>query len=74
MKDNNFSELLNRYFLERFLLQFVPGITLYIGLYPLIKISSGEGMISVLIVGSLSWGLGLLLEILLFNKAYNLLS
>ena len=71
MKENNISSLFNTYILQRFLLHFVPGIILYVGLYPLIKISSGEGLISLVIVGSLSWGLGLLLEILLFNSAYN---
>lgn len=70
MKDNNLSELLNKFFLERFLLQFVPGIILYIGFYPLIKISSEEALISFIIVGSLSWGLGLLLEIVFFNQVY----
>lgn len=70
MKENNLIEILSKYFLERFLLQFVPGLILYIGINTITKISSGEGLISVIIVGSLSWGLGLLLEILFFNKVY----
>lgn len=56
--------------MKNFLLNFVPGLPLYLTLSSLIGVSSYDGMTSLIILITISWTLGLCFEILLFNNYY----
>lgn len=55
---------------DKFLLNFIPGLILFYVLTMFIDVSIGEGLTSFLIVASVSWVLGLILELVFFRKSY----
>lgn len=58
------------YLLKLFLINFVPGMILYFGITKLISISTGDGFLSLIIICSFAWTLGLVQEMVFFNSHY----
>ncbi len=70
MDNDKIKEFFNDIVLDKFLVNFIPGLILFYTLTLFVSISIGEGLISFLIVTSSSWVLGMILELIVFRKAY----
>lgn len=70
MNTDKIKEFFNEIILDKFIVNFVPGLILFYTLTLFIKVSIGEGLISFLIVTSSSWVLGIILELIVFRKTY----
>lgn len=70
MNNNAIKEFFNELVLDKFLLNFIPGLILFYVLTMFIPITVGEGLTTLLIVASASWVLGLLLELIFFRATY----
>lgn len=71
MEINKLKTFFNEIILDRFLMNFFPGLILYFLLTILIDFTAGEGIISAIIVSSTSWILGLIVELCFFRKEYS---
>ncbi|WP_299833512.1 hypothetical protein [uncultured Tenacibaculum sp.] len=72
MNKENLNYLTDNVFLQQFLINFIPGLPLFYALKTILNVSTGDGFTAFLIVITVSWVLGLILEILLFNKQYKM--
>jgi hypothetical protein len=70
MDNNTVKAFFNEIILDKFILNFMPGLILFFVLTTFIRIPIGEGLTIFLIVASASWVLGMLLELTFFRKAY----
>ena len=70
MSKEKLQQLFNEFILDKFILNFIPGLILFYILRMIIKVSIGDGLSALLIITSFSWVLGLILEAILFRKAY----
>jgi hypothetical protein len=70
MDNNTIKAFFNEIILDKFILNFVPGLILFFVLTTFIRIPIGEGLTIFLIISSVSWVLGMLLELTFFRKAY----
>ncbi|MCI4669051.1 MAG: hypothetical protein MRZ79_13030 [Bacteroidia bacterium] len=66
----NTANFINEYLMKGFILNFVPGIILFLGMMRLVLIATRDGFTSFVVVISSAWTLGLIQEILFFNKYY----
>lgn len=57
------------HFYYNFLVSFVPGLILYYGLTSIIKFSVGDIIISTIIIISISWSFGEVLELFFFKNS-----
>ncbi len=71
MNNKNINEFLKDTILDKFLVNFVPGLILYYVIAFSLNIGVGDGLISLVIITSVSWTLGMLLEMVLFRRAFN---
>ncbi|WP_298514425.1 hypothetical protein [uncultured Kordia sp.] len=70
MDNNKINSFFNDILLDKFILNFVPGLILFFVLSTFIGVSTGQGLTIFLIVTSVSWVLGVLLEMIFFKKAF----
>lgn len=70
MDNNTIKAFFNEIILDKFIVNFVPGLILFFVLTTFIRIPIGEGLTTFLIVASASWVLGVFLELSFFKKAY----
>ncbi len=70
MNSTKINQILNEIILDKFILNFLPGLILYYSLTSFITFSTGNGLISMIIVVSVSWFLGLLEEFLFFKRIF----
>ncbi|WP_299712770.1 hypothetical protein [uncultured Tenacibaculum sp.] len=72
MNKENLNYLTDNVLLQQFLINFIPGLPLFYALKTILNVSTGDGFTAFLIVIAVSWVLGLILEILLFNKQHKM--
>ncbi|MBC8755774.1 hypothetical protein H2O64_13945 [Kordia sp. YSTF-M3] len=70
MNNSTIKAFFNEIILDKFMVNFVPGLILFFVLTTFIRIPMGEGLTIFLIVTSISWVLGILLEMTFFRKTY----
>ena len=70
MNNKNITEFLQDIVLGKFIVNFIPGLILFYVLTMFIDVRTGEGLMSFVIVTSVSWTLGALLEFVFFRKAF----
>jgi len=70
MDNNKINTFFNEIIFDKFILNFIPGLILFFVLSTFIGISTGQGLTILLIVTSVSWVLGVLLEMIFFKKAF----
>ncbi|AXG67920.1 hypothetical protein KORDIASMS9_00102 [Kordia sp. SMS9] len=70
MNNEKINAFFNDIFIDKFLVNFVPGLILFYALYSFISFSTGDGLLSLLIITIISWILGLLLEMVFYGKTY----
>jgi hypothetical protein len=70
MNNSTIKVFFNEIILDKFMVNFVPGLILFFVLTTFIRIPMGEGLTIFLIVTSISWVLGMLLEMTFFRKTY----
>ncbi|MNU90311.1 hypothetical protein D3C71_801750 [compost metagenome] len=70
MDNKKTSEFLNDIILGKFLVNFIPGLIIFYVLTVFIDVKTGDGLISFLIVTTVSWMLGVLLELVFFRKIF----
>lgn len=70
MNNKAITEIVKDLLFSRFLVNFIPGLILFYVCINLLSVSTGEGISSFLILTSVSWTLGVLLEFVFFKKAF----
>jgi hypothetical protein len=70
MNNKNIREFFNDLLLDKFLVNFFPGLILFYVLTTFIKFSTGDGLLSLLIIVCTSWILGIFLEMIFYGKTY----
>lgn len=70
MNKENLNYLTDNVFLQQFLINFIPGFPLFFIIKQTVLFSIDGNLTSFLVVSSFSWILGLILEIVLFNRHY----
>lgn len=70
MNNKNITEFFQDIVLGKFIVNFIPGLILFYVLTMFIDVRTGEGLMSFVIVTSVSWTLGALLEFVFFRKAF----
>lgn len=70
MDNNKIKAFFDEIILDKFILNFIPGLILFFVLSTFIGVSTGQGLTIFLIVTSISWVLGILLEMIFFKKAF----
>jgi hypothetical protein len=63
-------EIVKDFIFSQFLVNFVPGLILFYVCIDLLNVSTGEGITSFLILTTVSWTLGALLEFMFFRKVF----
>lgn len=72
MEKEKLNYFLNNVILDKFLLNFIPGVILVYKLALFLGFPIREGMLSFLVVTSFSWILGMILELVFFNEKYQM--
>lgn len=70
MDNNKIKTFFDEIILDKFILNFIPGLILFFVLSRFVGGGMGEGLTVFLIVISVAWVLGILLEMIFFKKAY----
>lgn len=70
MDNKNINDFFKNILLDKFLVNFIPGLILFYALTNVVSIWVGDGLITLLIVVSTAWTLGVLLEMFVFRKAF----
>jgi len=70
MQDSKAKAIIQTVILNQFLIHFIPGLILFYQINQYLNITTGEGMLSLLIIASMSWVLGLIFESICFAKQF----
>ncbi|MFK7748851.1 MAG: hypothetical protein AB8B65_10695 [Kordia sp.] len=70
MDNNKIKAFFDEIILDKFLMNFIPGLILFFVVSRFVGGGMGEGLTVFLIVISFSWILGVLLEMIFFKKAF----
>lgn len=71
MDHKKLNDFLDEFIVGKFLVNFVPGLILFYALTSFINISvGGDGLTAFVIVVSISWVLGVLIELIFFRKSF----
>lgn len=71
MNQNKINQLFNELVLDKFLMNFIPGLILYFCLHSFVPFTTGNWLTSFLILITVTWFLGFTLEFLFFQKTFN---
>lgn len=71
MNSTKINQILNEVILDKFLINFIPGLILYFCLHSFVPFTSGNWLTSFFILITVTWFLGLILEFLFFQKTFN---
>lgn len=70
MNTEKINTFFNEIILDKFILNFVPGLILFFVVSSFVEFSISAGLSAFLIITSVSWVLGILLEMIFFRKVY----
>jgi hypothetical protein len=70
MNNEKINAFFNDIVLNKFILNFVPGLILFFTFSSFVNFSVSDGLLSLLIIVIFSWVLGMLLEMVFFKKVY----
>ncbi|PTX60946.1 hypothetical protein C8N46_105102 [Kordia periserrulae] len=71
MNNEKINAFFNDIVLNKFVLNFVPGLILFFTFSSFVNFSVSDGLLSLLIIVIFSWVLGMLLEMVFFKKVYH---
>jgi len=72
MNNSNINAFFNEIILDKFILNFVPGLILFYAVISFLGLSFDSGLAAFVIFISVSWVLGILLELVFFRKSYRI--
>jgi hypothetical protein len=70
MNNKNINEFFNDLFLDKFLVNFFPGLILFFVLATFVSFPTGDGVLWLFIVAIGAWILGMIVEMIFYRKTY----